>query len=191
MRHSPFTAVYDACVLYPAPLRDLLMHLALTGLYRARWTQQIHEEWKRNLLKNRPELSREQLDNTSSLMDRAIPEAVVTGYENLCEGLDLPDTDDRHVLASAIRCRAEVIVTFNLKDFPQKTLAAFDIEPLHPDEFIADLWDLDQAAVLLAVQNQRRTLKKPPIAAPHYLEMLLKQGLPQTVKALQPYEVML
>jgi hypothetical protein len=77
MRHSPFTAVYDACVLYPAP------------------------------------------------------------------GLALPDPNDHHVLAAAIRCKAEVIVTFNLKDFPVSTLEAFDIEPQHPDEFIIDLWDLD------------------------------------------------
>jgi hypothetical protein len=78
VRHSPFTAVYDACVLYPAPLRDLLMWLALSGRFRARWTQEIHGEWKRNLLKNRTDLTMEQLDRTSELMDRAIPDACVT-----------------------------------------------------------------------------------------------------------------
>jgi hypothetical protein len=78
MRCSPFTAVYDANVLYPAPLRDFLMHLALTGVYRARWSEHIHEEWKRNLLVNRPELTREQLDRTSSLMDAAVPDGLVT-----------------------------------------------------------------------------------------------------------------
>jgi predicted nucleic acid-binding protein len=116
MRCSPFTAIYDANVLYPAPLRDFLMHLALTGVYRARWSVQIHDEWKRNLLLNRPELTREQLDRTSSLMDAAVPDGVVTDYEQLIEGLDLPDVDDRHVLAVAIKCNASVIVTFNLKD---------------------------------------------------------------------------
>ncbi len=77
MRHSPFTAFYDANVLYPAPLRDFLMHLALTGVYRARWSSQIHDEWKRNLLINRPELTREQLDRTSALMDKAVPDGLV------------------------------------------------------------------------------------------------------------------
>jgi len=70
---SPFTAVYDACVLYPASLRDFLMWLGLSGRFRARWSAQIHDEWKRNLLINRPDLSADQLDRTSDLMDRAIP----------------------------------------------------------------------------------------------------------------------
>ncbi|WP_201019019.1 PIN domain-containing protein [Pseudomonas cichorii] len=191
MRHSPFTAVYDACVLYPAPLRDLLMWLGLSGLYRARWSAQIHDEWTRNVLKNRPDLTMEQLARTVQLMDKAVPGALVTGHEMLCADLNLPDPDDRHVLAAAIRCKAEVIVTFNLKDFPDAALEAFDIEPQHPDEFIIDLWDLDQAAVLTAVQKHRGTLKAPPMDVQQYLDMMLRQGVPQTVKALKPYELIL
>ncbi|KAF3996627.1 hypothetical protein HNR39_002845 [Glaciimonas immobilis] len=102
MRHSSFTAFYDANVLYPAPLRDFLMHLALTGAYRARWSALVHDEWKRNLLANRSDLTQAQLDRTSALMDKAVPDALVTGYESLIEGLQLPDVDDRHVLAVAI-----------------------------------------------------------------------------------------
>ena len=132
MRYSPFTAIYDACVLYPAPLRDFLMWLGLSGRFRARWSEQIHKEWKRNLLKNRPDLTREQLDRTSALMDRAIPDGLVVGYEALIPGLALPDPDDRHVLAAAIRCNASVIVTFNQKDFPDDILAPFGIEAQHP-----------------------------------------------------------
>jgi hypothetical protein len=71
VRHSSFTAVYDACVLYPAPLRDFLIRLGLSGRFRARWSAQIHDEWKRNLLLNRPDLTAEQLNRTSALMDRA------------------------------------------------------------------------------------------------------------------------
>lgn len=167
------------------------MWLGLSGLYRARWTSQIHEEWKRNVLKNRPDLTAEQVNCTSELMDKAIPDALVTGYEDLCSILDLPDPDDRHVLAAAIRSKAEVIVTFNLKDFPPHILAAYDIEPMHPDDFISDLWDLDQAAVLGAAQKQRRALRRPPMEAGNYLEMLMRQGLVQTSKVLGPYEVML
>lgn len=191
MRHSPFTAVYDACVLYPAPLRDLLMWLGLSGLFRARWSTLIHDEWTRNVLINRTDLTMAQLARTVQLMNNAIPDALVTGHEILCSDLDLPDPDDRHVLAAAVRCKAEVIVTFNLKDFPPATLEAFDIEPQHPDEFIIDLWDLDQAAVLAAVQKQRATLKAPPMDAQQYLDMMLRQGIPQTVKALKPYELIL
>ena len=78
------------------------MWLALSGLYRARWTQEIHHEWKRNLLKNRSDLTLEQLDRTSRLMDLAIPDACIDGYEDLVSGLTLPDENDRHVLAAAI-----------------------------------------------------------------------------------------
>ncbi|MNO83451.1 hypothetical protein D3C76_747590 [compost metagenome] len=167
------------------------MNLALTGIYRARWSASIHDEWKRNLLLNRPDLTPEHLDRTSSLMDAAVPDALVTDYDSLVEGLDLPDRDDRHVLAAAIKCNASVIVTFNLKDFPKAVLGAFDIEPLHPDDFIADLWDLDKAAVLEAAQRQRISLKNPPHNVQQYLDRLLQQKLPETVKLLSAFKFLL
>lgn len=187
MRNSPFTAVYDACVLYPAPLRDFLMWLGLSGRFRARWSAQIHDEWKRNLLKNRQDLTAEQLNRTSDLMDRAIPDALVTGYEPLIAGLTLPDPDDRHVLAAAIRCHASVIVTFNEKDFPAEVLESFGLEAQHPDMFVENLFDLDQAAVVAAAQRQRQQLQNPPMDVERYLEVLLRQGLTQTVKGLTAF----
>jgi hypothetical protein len=191
MRCSTFTAIYDACVLYPAPLRDFLMRLGLSGRFRARWSRQIHEEWKRNLLLNRPHLTRAQLDRTSDLMDRAIADSVVTGHEGLISGLELPDPDDRHVLAAAIRCGASVIVTFNLKDFPAEALARFGIEAQHPDEFVDNLIDLDMGVVLAAAQRQRAVLKSPPLSADQFLEILLNQGLVQTTKALSAFRTVL
>ena len=161
MRHSPFTAIFDACVLYPAPLRDFLMWLGLSGRFRARWSRDIHEEWKRNLLLNRPDLTRAQVDRTSDLMDRAIPDGLVDRYEALVAGLTLPDPDDRHVLAAAIRCGASVIVTFNQRDFPADVLASYGVESQHPDEFVENLFDLDAAAVVAAAQRQRAQLKNP------------------------------
>jgi hypothetical protein len=191
MRHSPFTAIFDACVLYPAPLRDFLMWLGLSGRFRARWSQQIHEEWKRNLLLNRPDLTRAQLDRTSDLMDRAIPDGLVHGYQGLIAGLTLPDPDDRHVLAAAIRCGASVIVTFNQRDFPSELLASYGVESQHPDEFVDNLLDLDPAAVVAAAQRQRAQLKNPPADVDQYLDMLLRQGLVQTTKALSTYRLIL
>ena len=187
MRHSTFTVLYDACVLYPAPLRDLLVWLALSGRFRARWSARIHEEWKRNLLKNRTDLSRHQLDRTSALMDAAIPDAVVKDYEDLMAGLALPDPNDHHVLAAAIRCNASVIVTFNLGDFPSRLLGPLGMEAQHPDEFVENLLDLDAAAVVCAVQNHRRTLRNPVRSATAYLETLLRHGLTGTAKGLEPY----
>ena len=191
MRHSPFTVIYDACVLYPAPLRDLLMHLALTGVFRARWSEQIHDEWTRNVLKNRPDVSPTQLHRTVAFMNQAIPDSLVNDYEPLIHGLDLPDEDDRHVLAAAIKCGATVIVTYNLKDFPSEILKRFEIEALHPDVFLSDIWDLDQAAVLEAVQKQRAALKNPVYTPRELMDSLLKQRHPEIVKLLSNYELLI
>lgn len=191
MRISSFTVVYDACVLYPAPLRDFLMWLALSGCFRARWSEQIHAEWKRNLLRNRPDLSAAQLDRTSTLMNDAIPDSLVCGYEKLIPGLFLPDPDDRHVLAAAIRCGASVIVTFNRKDFPDEALQEFHIEVQHPDEFIDNLSDLDPAAVVDVARRQRAQLVNPKLDVDRFLDVLLKQGLVQTVKGLTAYRAVL
>jgi len=191
MRHSPFTAIFDACVLYPAPLRDFLMWLGLSGRFRARWSRDIHEEGKRNLLLNRPDLTRSQVDRTSDLMDRAIPDGLVDEYEDLIAGLTLPDPDDRHILAAAIRCNASVIVTFNQKDFPADVLASYGVESQHPDEFVENLFDLDAAAIVAAAQRQRAQLKNPPIDVDRYLEILFRQGLVQTTKALATYRAIL
>jgi predicted nucleic acid-binding protein len=143
---ASFTAFFDASVLYGSALRNLLMHLTLTGLFRARWSAGVHEEWMTALLRNRPDLSREKLERTRMLMDKHAEDALVTGYEDLIEGLHLPDPDDRHVLAAAIRGRADVIVTANVRDFPAVVLTPFEIEAQHPDEFIVHLFDLAPGA---------------------------------------------
>lgn len=119
MSSSHFTVVYDACVLYPAPLRDLLMRLALTDLYRARWTDRIHDEWMHSVLKQRPDLKREDLERTRELMNAHVRDCLVTGFEYLIPVVELPDPDDRHVVAAAIHAGADLIVTFNLQDFPR------------------------------------------------------------------------
>lgn len=132
--------VYDANVLYPAPLRDLLMHLARTGLFRARWTEEIHQEWMTNVIRNRPDLSPAQLERTRDLLNMAVLDCLVTGYESLTPTLQPPDPKDRHVLAAAIFGGARAIVTFNRRHFPASTLAMHGIEALHPDRFVHDLY---------------------------------------------------
>lgn len=184
---ATFTAVYDACVFYPAPLRDLLLRLAMTGLFRARWSARIHNEWLRNVLKDRPDLDAAKLQRTRELADAHVPDCLVEGYEAFIPSLTLPDPDDRHVLAAAIRCGADVIVTFNLKDFPASFLDPFGIEAQHPDEFVGHLFDLDQAAVVRCVRDQRASLRNPARSAGELLDTLLRQGLPRTVNALGPF----
>ena len=109
----------------------------------------------------------------------------------MIEGLTLPDPDDRHVLAAAIRCQASVIVTFNEKDFPAGVLQLFGLEAQHPDVFIENLFDLDPAAVVTAAQRQRQQLKNPPMDVERYFDVLLKQGLTQTAKALVAFRTVL
>ena len=184
---AAFTAFYDANVLYPAELRNLLMHLALTGLFRAKWSADIHEEWISSLLQKRPDLTREKLERTRQLMDVHAVDALVTGYEDLIPGLQLPDPNDRHVLAAAIRGHANVIVTMNLRDFPREILGPLGIDAQHPDEFVPHLLDLAPGAVVAAAQNHRLSLKNPPKTAAEYLATLERQGLTQTVSVLREY----
>jgi predicted nucleic acid-binding protein len=180
-----FVAVFDACVLYPASIRDLLLRLALSDLFCARWTNQIHDEWIGAVLKQRPDLTKAQLDRTRELMNKAVPDCLVTSYENLIDGLSLPDPGDRHVLAAAIRCQAGVIVTYNLRHFPEEILAAYGIEAQHPDEFVSHLFDLDPGAVCAAVRDQRESLKNPPLAVDELLNEFLVRELVETVAQLQ------
>ena len=161
------------------------MQLALTDLFRARWTDQIHEEWMRNVLKQRPDLTLFQLTRTKELMNSHVPDCLVTGYESLIPSLELPDADDRHVLAAAIKGGADVIVTFNLSDFPQASLEGYGIEAQHPDDFICDLIDLKPARVTAAAETCRQRLKNPPKTIDEYLEILLKQGLSISVSMLR------
>lgn len=178
MIHSPkFTAVLDACVLYPMPIRDLLLHLASFELYKPKWTNEIQQEWQRNLLKNRVDLKPEQLKRTALEMDKAFPDANVEGYEALVTSFHLPDPDDNHVLAATVRCHAEVIETANQKDFPNEYLAQFDIEAQHPDYFIANLIDLNPKEALKAFQQQVSFLKNPPLSGKEVLAALEKSGL--------------
>lgn len=188
---SKFTVIYDACVLYPAPLRDFLMYLALQDLYRARWTEDIHEEWIHALLKARPDLTREKLQRTRELMDRNVLGALVTDYEKFIPIVELPDPSDRHVVAAAIRCGADAIVTFNEKDFPADALAAFEVEVLHPDEFVVNQAHLSEGAVLAAAKEHREALRNPRKSAEEYLDTLRAQRLPKTAAYLSKFQSVL
>ncbi len=178
-------ALLDACILYPAPLRDLLLHIADRGLYRPKWTDKIQEEWTRSLLLNRPDLLVAQLQKTTDAMNRAFPDATIRNFEPLIASLTLPDADDRHVLAAAIRGQADVLVTANLKDFPPTIVGLFDIEVQHPDQFINSFLATHPDEVLLAFKSQVGNLRKPAKTVNEVLEILRRNGLPTTVDALQ------
>ncbi|MCF7799534.1 PIN domain-containing protein [Candidatus Babeliales bacterium] len=184
---SNIAVIYDACILYSAPLRDLFMRLALTDLYRAKWSEDIHQEWIRNLLKNRPDLTREQLEKIKQKMDTHVRDCLVVGYNNLIEKVKLPDPNDRHVLAAAIQVKAQIIVTFNLSDFPLSITKKYKIEAQHPDKFLKYCLDIAPSIVLQTVKETRLSLKNPPKSISEYLKILEKQSLNQTVLFLRDY----
>ena len=188
---SHFTVLFDACVLFPAQLRSLLMHLALMDLFRARWSDDIHEEWMRGVLEKYPDRTRADVEKVRDKMNAHVRDCLVTNYEDLIPTLQLPDPDDRHVLAAAIRAGASVIVTNNLNDFPSQTLAKFGIETQHPDQFIAHLLDLAPSEVCTAAKRQRESLKNPPKTVAEYLATLEAAGLPQTVAGLKQFAALI
>lgn len=188
---STFTAFFDANVFYGARLRSLILHLAQTKMFRARWSEAVHDEWIGNLVRNRPDLTPASLERTRRLMDAAVLDALVTGYEALIPGLNLPDPDDRHVLAAAILGRASCIVTFNLQDFPAASLAPFGLHAVHPDEFLLDVGSIDPAAFADAVAADLEHYRSPPLDLPDYVAALRKAGVPQAAAQIQALGLLL
>ena len=162
------------------------------GLFRARWTDQIHEEWISALLRNRPDLNRARLERTRGLMNAHVLDCLVTGYEDLVPSIDCPDPNDRHVIAAAIKGKCAAIITFNLGHFPSDELRKYGIEAQHPDEFIHHQFGLDKAAVVTAAQRIRARLEtKGSYSAQEYLLRLEAQSLPKTVAELSQYASLL
>lgn len=179
-----FVVVYDANVLYPSTLRDLLIRIAQTGLVQAKWTDRILDEVFRSLRANRPDLDPLKLDRTRDLMNRAVRDCLVTGYEPLIDALTLPDPDDRHVLAAAIKARAQVIVTDNLQDFPGNALGPWDMEAKGADAFVLDQIELNREAVYASIQRIADSRSRPPATISDVLAELERGGLVESVAAL-------
>jgi len=181
-------AVLDACVLYPPALRDILMWLAVVVAYEPRWTEEIHAEWMRNVLADRPDVTGAQLERTRRLMDKTNPKSLVSGYEHLVPTLTLPDENDRHVFAAAIEAQASVIVTFNLKDFPRQALSPYGIRALAPDAFLQTLLSQNPPRSLLGLQQHRASLHHPAKTVEEYLASMTAQGLTRTVQLLESHK---
>ncbi|MCW5725734.1 MAG: PIN domain-containing protein [Maricaulaceae bacterium] len=177
---SRYAALLDANVLYPAPLRDLLLQLAVTDIFKAKWTADIHREWIEALQRNEPARDRAALERTRDLMDRATRDSLVEGYHALIPALTLPDADDRHVLAAAIVGRCDVIVTQNLADFPAEALDPFGIDVQHPDQFLVNHLHLAPGLFCACVRKVRARLKNPPYSVEAYLATLTQVGLVAT-----------
>jgi predicted nucleic acid-binding protein len=184
-------AVLDANVLYPAVMRDVLMHLAVRSLYLPVWSEEIHDEWMRNLLKDHPELGRERLERTKAKMLEHVPNIMITGVEALIPDLELPDSNDRHVLAAAIQAGAQLIVTNNLKDFPVAALEPHGVGVMGAEAFVMLFVQSHPEQVLASLRAQRFSLKDPPVSVQTFLENLERNGLPSLVQWVTGQDVQL
>jgi hypothetical protein len=182
---APFVVVYDASVIYPIRVVDLLIRLGLKGFVQAKWTDAIHNEWVENLLEARPDLTRQQLESRRDQMNSAVRDCLVEGYEDLIDAIELPDPDDRHVVAAAIRAKAQAIISNNVADFPSDELARWDIDVQTADEFVVGLLLINRNLVLEALREQYESLTRPRFTPEEFLDNLVDAGLRETVAAVR------
>jgi hypothetical protein len=179
------SAVFDACVLYPAPLRDFLLRLTKAGVVDGFWSSAILDECFRSLARNRPDLPAGVLEASRAAMETYFPSRLISGHEPLITELSLPDPNDRHVMAAAIHATLPTIVTFNLKDFPANELGRHHIVAVHPDDFVMAAIRRDADAVVDVVEEQRASLRRPPATTEQLLDRLAEQGLRASVAAIR------
>ncbi len=179
-------SVPTANVLYGQYIRNFLMYLAQTRIVRFRWTETILDECFENLKSNRPDLDPSRIEKTKRLMmTNVVDDVIVTGFEGLIDTLELPDPDDRHVLAAAIMCHAQTIMTFNRRDFPPTVLEPLGIKAVRPDEVVLDLIELDPIRVQRALLGLHTSLKKPPMAIEHLLDLFSPDGFTRSMEVLR------
>jgi predicted nucleic acid-binding protein len=187
MAFEPSVAVFDACILYPFHLRNIVVQAAVDRLVEARWTDAIHDEWIRNLTADVPAIPIDRLQATRRLMNEALPAAMVSGHEKHIPMVTLPDPDDRHVIAAAIAAKASLILTWNVRHFPENELKKFGLRRMYPDEFLSGLFDKAPDLVIGSLANARRNLSKTRVAASDFIAILNGQKLVQLAKRVEKY----
>jgi hypothetical protein len=188
-----FTALLDACVLYGPLKRNVLLSLAEADFYRVRWSASIMSEVvaavARRLGDHGPDAALARAVRARDAMERAFPDAAVKGYDPLVPGLKLllDDQNDAHVVAAAVKTRASIIVTDNLRHFPDKVLCPLDLQARSADDFIADSIDLDLGRAVEAIRRMRGRLANPAFTPEELLLRLEAGGLTGTVDLLRPH----
>ena len=171
---SSFVVLVDACTVFSSPVRDTLFRAAEHGLFRLRLTDEIMEEVRRSLISKKG-LKGEAAQYLVDKVKTSFPDAFVTHFESLIPAM-LNHEDDRHVLAAAVKCGAQVIVTQNLRHFPSRALLPFEIEAQSPDDFLVHLFYLDPESMVQIVKVQAGALRKPPKTVLEMLRELEKQA---------------
>ncbi len=187
MAYEPPVAVYDACVLYPFHLRNLLVQCAVDRLVEARWTDEIHDEWIRNLAANAPVTPIDHLIAARDLMNAALPNATVTNYQAYISGITLPDPDDRHVVAAGVAAGASLIITWNIKDFPARELARHKLRKQIPDTLLMELYAAVPTLVIEATRKARANLRKSKVSGAEFVGALEHQKLKRFSAAIRQH----
>jgi predicted nucleic acid-binding protein len=172
-----YTAVLDACVLVPIALADTLLRVAERGLYRPLWSQRILGETADAILEIHPDLSSVAVARRLDAMNRSFEDALVEGWEDVEPPLALPDPDDRHVVATAIRGRADTIVTSNVRDYPEDVLEPLGIAAIDPDSFLLDQLDLAPRTVLEVIREQAAHTTRPSLTPTDLVARLARCGV--------------
>jgi predicted nucleic acid-binding protein len=175
----PYTALLDANVLVPYTLTDILLRLSEAGFFRPLWSTEVLAETERTLAHLYPDVDSSRFHDRLAAMDLFFTDATVTGWESLLDSIELPDPDDRHVVAAAVVGGADAIITANLTDFPDSTLAAFDIVAVHPDTFLLDQWDLDPTLAAQILRDTAAARQRPEVTVADVLDQLSRSGTPR------------
>jgi PIN domain len=189
MVFEPSVAVFDACILYPFHLRNIIVQAAVDRLVEARWTEAIHDEWIRSVTMRTPEIPSQRLERTRQLMNRALPRATVTGYEHHLTAVRLPDPNNRHIVAAAIAGRASLILTWNLRHFPPNELKKYGLERETPDAFLSGLYDRVPDLTVGSLSNARRNLSRTQVSISEFLDILEGQNLKSLAKRIRKHLV--
>jgi predicted nucleic acid-binding protein len=184
--HARYTALVDACALYPVFIADTMLTMHHANLCTVKWTKRIEDEWMSALLRDRPELA-QRLPKRRDAMRAAAPdwEIAAEAYEKLMPSLQLPDMNDVHVMAAAIAGHADCIITTNLKDFPEEVLQPHGIEVIHPDDFLVFQLDLDPIAALAAFKRMRARLRNPALTPEEFAAVFERNQLAATAQRIR------
>ncbi|MGO1497617.1 PIN domain-containing protein [Agrococcus casei] len=178
-----FAAFLDACTLVPMARTDTLLRIAESGVFRPLWSSRVVDEALHALLRVHPDIDPSRLRSRFRSMNEAFDDAMVDGWEPLVESIELPDPNDRHVVAAALVGRADIIVTENIRDFPSSALAPLRLEAVTADEFLLDQFDLKPALARRIVCDQAAAMVRPPTTEEQLLQSLARSGAPGFARA--------
>ncbi|MEI6417587.1 MAG: PIN domain-containing protein [Sphingomonadales bacterium] len=179
-----YAAFLDANVLHPAFLRALMLWFADARLFRPQWSADVLAEWRRSVERRHPHVETAHWDKAQALFTSHFPDSEVSGYQALINGLQLPDADDRHVLAAAIVGGSNGIITANVRHFPADYVGSFGIEVVHPDDFIVHTIDLDEGQALAACKRHREAMQFSKPSIDRFLQHFEACGLKQSYQRL-------